>query len=295
MISHILVAGDSNTFGSETIADYDMNNPGNIQNAYGKHLQTLLNIPNYINVSQPGISNHLIAGSLFLKLEELRMKGINTENLLVIVGLTEFERFDLAVLEEEKKSRITSTFTEMLMSLALDNSFEIPDHKEWYNRKVKGKPFMPDFLRGLMYYVLPTNGQRFNSFNVRIAIDNYLSRLKCKYLIFPSLYENFFTLYPLMCTMCNKNNNLFTYKSKMSKGQYEEYLNFARNVDYLLDKDLDFIINFKTRFSIIDDFVMHKKFAKYGVAKGGHLLTAAQYKLAEFLLSELRTRKIIEV
>lgn len=254
MFDLIVVAGDSNSFGSETIKEGDNMNPESINCCYGKYLQEMLNITCYVNVAYPGLSNIKIFNKVVQVLNNL---SVNPADVLIIIGWSETNRIPIKIGSTEYNMSES-----IVSSIATDNWLN-PAHKTLY-KSIEHAPFLKDFLRGIASYIFSSESFAYQDMLLKLAMDGILKNKGVKYFTFPTFEEGHFPQYNHIRGLFS-NNHLFTY-----------------NDDHI------------TSLKSFTKFNMFEMFEQYGRSKiNFHLKKEAHEKLAEFLIEEMTKRKII--
>lgn len=254
MFDLIVVGGDSNSYGAECVADGDNINPKNIDLAYGKYIQTTLNITRYVNLAYPGLNNIKIFDKVTSYLNNLTL---DPDKVLVVIGWSEPKRISMSIAGTDYN------MSEFIINSIATDTWVNPDHKKMYEC-IKQMPFIDDFLKGISSYIFSSDYFLYQDMLIRLSMDSYLKEKKFKYFTFPAMEETKFNRYSSLRDMFSKNN-LFTY----NKGQVKNF-------------------TFETKFNMFD------MFSKYGRSTVNyHLKTEAHKKLAEYIIEEMIKRKII--
>lgn len=249
----LVVAGDSNSFGSESLKDFDYSSDYNPYYAFGGWL-TRAKGWSYKNISRPGCTNIEIVDNV--------LKFINTNNFLpeetiIIVGWTEPGRINLGKTLDEKLVLTPIT------CLAYQTNLELPFSIQVMIEKLKIIDPDKEFCR-VYYEKISSNPETLlsNFFN-RLLLDQILNKLNAKYLTFPTLSSNI-------------PEYLIRYKNLFS------------NKNNIFEKETVQDLDGKTV-----DFNFMRMFEKYGKAKGNHLKASAHKSVSKWILKELVSRQII--
>lgn len=242
MIENLVIFGDSNSYGCETIAEGDFQNPKNPDFAYGKYIQKLLGLKTYKNFAIPGASNIMILEKILTYLP-----NIDKDNTLILVGWSEAKRLMFNIKNHEY--RISDCLIKKLILYGRIKSPNMhPDHRQLIDPLID-QPFMTEFVKGVLLYYFTSDYFYLNDNALRLCADNILYNGKYKFLAFSTL------------------------------GDTEHYR--VGKIKELFSPNTIFDFNYRG-------------FGKYGSAhQGGHLKTEAHEKVAEFLIKELKDRKII--
>jgi hypothetical protein len=188
MIKQLLVFGDSNSYGSETVADNDHSNVRSPDLAYGKYVQQLLNISEYANMAKPGSSNSIIVESVLSYLPYIKSKS----ETLILIGWSESNRITLNI-----KSHGYNITESMIKMFILYNRFKTVQHSSERHLIAAGdigrlaplveEPFMLDFIKGLMLYYFSSDSLAITDISMRLCVDSLLSTGGYKFLAFPTL------------------------------------------------------------------------------------------------------------
>jgi hypothetical protein len=281
-VKYLVVAGDSNSFGSESIVDGDMNGKDNIKSAYGAFLAKELGVPesNYINCSYPGASNLYIIVRLLEVLDYLNSKNINSEDILLIIGWSEPTRTTIQTPEKNHlqislflynlffKVKMTDLFSKKnstIKDVPSLSKFERSSYQKVMN-KIKIYPYIESFIKGLGIYFLNTDLILIQDLMMRKGMIDIIENKKIKYFSFPSLRDIYFESYFYIVDTINSKNNIFTYEKNK------------------------FLLGSKYKVK----FCLYGKFEKYGKSSiGGHLKIEAHKHIASFIYNELINRKIL--
>jgi hypothetical protein len=185
----LLAFGCSNTYGTESIIDYDKgieDRTINKQYAYPKFIADNLSCK-YKNYGKPGNSNVGIARKIIEIVESEKFKEYATP--LIIVGWTEDERVPLKVADTKDIIFSKSTAILTIEQALYNNTTDI---------------ISTDFAVDLMEKLLPTQGMRDMNFFIKYAISSYLKNKNIHYLTFPTATYTFNQLYNLI----DKNHNI---------------------------------------------------------------------------------------
>lgn len=298
----LLVAGCSNSYGSEAIKDEDDTYSDCINNCYGKFIQEKLNIPNYYNVAKSGYSNFSIAYSCISELRKLILK-YPKDRILVIIGWTCPQRFSVKI--REKYINVSA--------FSIHQLFKEKERKKFTRNQnkaidyIKSIPNLAEFLKNLFIFYLNTDLALKQDMLYKLSLEHTVKSLGVKYFTFPTLDEHIFDEYYFFRSFLDKNNNFFTFKDQSEiyqKNSKNEKLTFFNQFFSLLHNKL--AKNFMVLDGVIKDynfftdhyanrvFNMMNSFSKFGVSSsGGHLRRSAHIKLAEFLIELMQSRGII--
>lgn len=181
MIEELLVFGDSNSYGCETVANGDFQNPKSPDLAYGKYIQKALNIKTYKNLAIPGASNIMILETLFSNLPYIA----NKENTLILIGWSETNRVMFNIQDQEY--RISEyLMKKFLLHSRIKSQINHPDHQHVID-SLFNQPFMQDFIKGTMLYSFTSDYFSLNDNALRLCADSLLSKGGYKFLAFPTL------------------------------------------------------------------------------------------------------------
>jgi len=278
---YLIVVGDSNSYGSESIVDGDMDSRENINNCYGFFLAEKLGIKkeNYHNLSLPGASNLYISKKVTESLAYFEEKNIDFSKLLVIVGWSEPTRTTITF-PGEKTAQVSLflynlfykvTLTELLTKKSkTPKSVEFEYDKEIYKKylsKCKEYPYYESLIKGLGLYFLNSDLALYQDLILRRGVVGILENKGINYFSFPTIREIYFKNYFDIINTFSIKNNIFTFK----KNKY-----FFNSKSHALN------------------FCFFEKFSKFGRSSvAGHLKREAHNEVAEFIFNELRARKII--
>jgi len=181
MIEELLIFGDSNSYGCETVATGDFQNPKNPDLAYGKYIQKTLNINTYINKAIPGASNILILETLLSYLPYIKDK----EKTLIIVGWSEPNRVMFNI--KGREYRISECLMKkLILSTRIKSMTMHQDHKYVIDALLE-QPFIADFVKGLIFYYFSSDYFQLIDNSLRLSADSILSQGKYKFLTFSTL------------------------------------------------------------------------------------------------------------
>jgi len=188
IMKQLLVFGDSNSYGSETVADNDHSNPRSPDLAYGKYVQQLLHIDEYINMAKPGASNSMILDSILLYLPYIK----NKSETLILVGWSESNRVSINV-----KNHNYNVTESMIKKFILYSRFKAVQHsnKQQFITTddierlglLTEEPFMLDFVKGLMLYYFSSDFFAVTDIAIRLCVDSILNAGGYRFLTFPTL------------------------------------------------------------------------------------------------------------
>lgn len=298
----LLVAGCSNSYGSEALKDEDDTYVDCINNSYGKFIQESLNIPNYYNVAKSGYSNFSISFSCITALKKLILKYPKNK-ILVIVGWSDPQRFSVKI--RENSINISAFSIHQLFKERNKNKFTNNQNKAI--NYIKSIPNLAEFLKNLFIFYLNTDLALKQDMLNKISLESMLKNMGVRYFTFPTLDELIFDEYFFLRTFLDKKNSIFTFrenselalnnKKTLNNNYFNQFASFMKNTFKNNAGILDGVIKdysfFKDHYSY-RCFNMMNSFSKYGSSSsGGHLRRSAHIKLAEFLIDTMRSRDII--
>lgn len=255
MFDLLVVCGDSNSYGCECSGDHS-SHPDDKNLAYGKHIQTSLNIKKYDNISIPGASNLEIFDAT---VEYIRSYTDDLSKVLLIVGWSEPQRVVYNLFTGPRRAGEFTMRRFLSESKPESQSKTVTDLIESF----KGVPFITDFFKGTLAYVFGSDHFNYQNMLIKFSLDCFLRDKPLKYFTFPTLSDGMFKKYKMIRDLFTKNN-MFEYNPSLVGSGFRDI-----------------------------KFDMLGWFSRYGVAAGGHLKPEAQKKLAEFLIDEMKRRKII--
>jgi hypothetical protein len=276
MIDTLIAFGCSNTFGAESIEDFDHNNPDNINHSYAKYLSDLLECKNYYNLAENGISNSEITKRIFKELPDM-IKKHDSEKILVIVGWTDYNRIRLYLKHiipfKEAFRQIIDICEYPLLCKFFPNQFKRTDNEACdIGVIIKQYPFMEQFLLGMMNYLFRTPSFYIMNTYAKLAAENYLIKNNLKFLTFPTLRSH---------TINDTTLNYIDPERDKTFINSEKILSHKNNI-FEYDNEGNY------KFSALDNFKQH------GISKsGGHLKSSAHEALAKYLYSEIKDRDIL--
>jgi hypothetical protein len=249
----LVVAGDSNSFGSESLRDYDYTNAYNPYYAYGGWLSRAHSWE-YKNIARAGSSNIDIAESVFKFINE----GIPDLNETVfIIGWTEAGRLNIGK-REEKGPILTPAICK---SYFFDSP--LPDSVQTSAETLKKIDPTKEFSRIYLERISVNNQGILNNFFIRLLVDLYLTKINAKYFTFPTL--------PSILSAYNI--------------QFKHLLSSKNNI---IENNSIEILNKKySSFNFLDVF------EEYGKSAGNHLKASAHRQIARWLYGELLSREVI--
>ena len=259
MIDTLVAFGCSNTFGAESIEDFDHNNPDNINHSYAKRLADLLQCKNYYNLAQNGLSNFEITRRIFKELPDIIRKH-DADKIFVIVGWTDYIcEYPLLCKFFPKQFPLTDKERDAQPGKDIDTI-------------IKQYPFMEQFLLGIMNYLFRTPSFYIMNTYAKLAAENYLIKNNLKFLTFPTLRSH---------TITGTLLNYLDPERDKTFLNSEKILNKKNNI-FEHDEEGDY------KFSALCSF------EQYGISKsGGHLKAAAHEELAKYLYGEIKDRDIL--
>jgi len=180
MIEDLIVFGDSNSYGCETVADGDFQNPKNPNFAYGKYVQESLGLKTYKNFAIPGASNIMILETLLTHLP-----FIDKEKTLILLGWSETNRLMFNVKDHEY--RISECLIKkLILHSRIKSSTMNADHRQLIEPLIN-QPFMQEFVKGILLYYFTSDYFHLNDDALRLCADNVLFNGKYKFLAFSTL------------------------------------------------------------------------------------------------------------
>jgi len=211
MVTKLIVAGDSNSFGAEAIGDFNYSEV-NHNFAFGAHVAKHYNLQ-YKNIAKNGASNIDIANKVLIEVEK------NTDNtVFFLIGWTESGRLALnnnnfhinkggasAYFLNKKKSNDTIT-------------------QNYYSRLEKFDP-LKEFTRIYLGDLLNTNELLLASILPMLVVDLFLSQNNIPYLSFSTLEIDFSEKLLFYKKLFSKNNNIF-HKDKVKIFNIEQYFDY---------------------------------------------------------------------
>lgn len=278
----LVVAGDSNSFGSETVKDLDIFNLKSPLNAYGYFLSKFLKFK-YVNLALPGASNTDIAFQIINYL-----KNNNFKDTLFIVGWTEstrqknknnvFINHDI-LFTYKKLSKNKELLKDMSKELSLDNIY-------YPYKKIDPTLSISNFL---LNEIFTTDEYHKRDMMNMVAIERLFIDKKIPYFMFPTSARFFFKSYFDITDIMDSKRNVFYFKKNK----------IFFNIKNMLGKNLPEVLNLLDlkiplfTYGVSINFHFHEVFKKYGLAKGRHPTTNAHKKIAEWLLHEINNRDIL--
>jgi len=281
MIDTLIAFGCSNTFGAESIDDFDHNNPDNINHSYAKYLSDSLQCKNYYNLAQNGLSNFEITRRIFKELPDI-IKKHDAEKIFVIVGWTDYNRLRLYLKHiipfKEAFRQIIDICEYPLLCKFFPKQFKPIDTEVMrdigfdVDTVIKQYPFMEQFLLGVMNYLFRTPSFYIMNTYAKLAAENYLLKENLKFLTLPTLRSH---------TISGTILNHLDPERDKTFINSEKILNKKNNI---FEHDEEGVY----KFSALESF------KQYGISKsGGHLRAAAHEELAKYLYSEIKDRGIL--
>ena len=281
MIDTLVAFGCSNTFGAESIEDFDHNNPDNINHSYAKRLADLLQCKNYYNLAQNGLSNFEITRRIFKELPDIIRKH-DADKIFVIVGWTDYNRLRLYLKHiipfKEAFRQVIDICEYPLLCKFFPKQFPLTDKErdaqpgKDIDTIIKQYPFMEQFLLGIMNYLFRTPSFYIMNTYAKLAAENYLIKNNLKFLTFPTLRSH---------TITGTLLNYLDPERDKTFLNSEKILNKKNNI-FEHDEEGDY------KFSALCSF------EQYGISKsGGHLKAAAHEELAKYLYGEIKDRDIL--
>jgi hypothetical protein len=173
-VKYLLVAGCSNSFGAETLGDFNIS-PESVNHAYGYHIAKHLNLE-YINISYPGISNTEITYRLF---EWLYNNKDKIQDTLIIVGWTGIGRVRLDI------TRCCNTLTVGTMWMYTHDRV-LKEDGTWTACADLCSTIDPDktFFKTYLKYFAETQDVFIRETMCKLSVDQFLQKHNAHYLTF---------------------------------------------------------------------------------------------------------------
>jgi hypothetical protein len=206
----VLVAGDSNSFGSETTGDFVNENPMCVNLAYGFYLSRKLNAV-YENIALPGSSNIDIISKVISWVEGNKDKISDT---LVIIGWTEPGRL---LLKDTQRIGIAT------MNAYRDGD-ELPREIESTLDVLKVMDPTKEFFRVYTECVLPYREIEMSDTFARLFLGYYLTKHNIKYFTFPT--------FPMSSSTSAFSSNLFNKKNNLLHGENVYFENIVQPFEW---------------------------------------------------------------
>jgi len=237
MVNTLVAFGCSNTFGSESIAANDNNNPQNIYHSYTYFLSKKLNIPNYLNYAWPGHSNLEIAYTVFKYIFNNDCK-----NIFIVIGWTGDNRFAFYydgkhhsvklrkqnnIIEQKLQSILDRGCTnikirDMMIDQLHESSYKFSQKYQWKDDIL----FL--FTNLLTSYFFNTQLCTTLNIAIKFGITAILEKLNIKYITLPTILYTDHPSYQLL----NSQNNIFAYKNGTITFDYNNFRH-ARKTGHL--------------------------------------------------------------
>lgn len=286
MIDLLLVAGDSNSYGAETINDRDCDHPECPNHAYGFYLSKLLGCE-YVNVSKSGASNTDITFQIF---NFFKNNQIVNKKVLVVIGWTETTRTRLKGSLYVSNS-IFTMYKELVKSKFNLEQFLLTNAHIQTLSTIDPSCKITDFLNTYLFGSDDTHRKDMINW---LAVENFLKYNQISYFTFPTVYSYVSKSYFEIIDMLDKKNNVFNFN--ISKTKQNFFKNVFKSCDmpesiYVLEPRGRATL---IRYGIEQKFDFLNKFKKFGIAKSHHLKEEAHKKVAEWIQGEIISRGIIE-
>jgi hypothetical protein len=205
-LKHLLVFGDSNSFGSEALEDGNCDDPECVNHSYGKFLSSSLSL-NYFNFAKSGASNLFIATEVERQLSNF--KHISPEEILIIIGWSDSKRI---VLE------CTKSIINVNDGVNLKNFTNASAHVKSFYSFLKTLPFIDETIQGLNQYFFNSEYSLYMDSFIKLGCFSLLKMRNIKFISFPSLPEKYYNGY-LNYIKTVPNNVITSYSIKKIKNK----------------------------------------------------------------------------
>ena len=209
----VLVAGDSNSFGSETTGDFANENPMSVNLAYGSYLSRKLNAV-YENIALPGSSNIDIISKVINWVEGNKDKISDT---LVIIGWTEPGRL---LLKDTQRIGIAT------MHSYINGDKDVTVRGDLL-RKIGSLELIDptkEFFKVYTECVLPYREVEMSDTFARLFMDYYLNKHNIKYFTFQT--------FPMPSSTSTFSSNLFNKKNNLLHGENVYFENIMQPFEW---------------------------------------------------------------